>query len=719
MRTKLCLPAIILALTVQTSAETPSAETKAAMQELWRRGHCLLSSVLKPAAKEAVIPRDIGNTPVIVPRLRAAVGKLLCYAADGATIWTADDQSLYRVDAAAGKLVKRYDLSDGLGDAAIRSIAVSGDTVWMATRSGLFALDVKGGRCACVDDIRFSVGWLAAGTSGVWLVSDGGVYRLPSGQTKWRKLPGAPAIEALASVSKRGFWWARWRVWSASKMPQVFATVDGLYAICLGRLIHYPASGGGPREISDKTWRAVAQERKVWALTTGGIVRYDAETGKTDRFTSGAGMPSGRPVALAVGESAVFVAAEADYDSRRRRFTGGGIGRMDLSTGKWTVTEKVGQTSVRFVTALLVDGKEAWAACTLYDRVVQLGAHPGMAHVKRYRPNVSGLAMLHFDGDAWRVMSLDRQKPDRRWVLGQRGTFAIDSIVPKRLDSMWMIDDDRGRQDRLWGVFRMVPERYYSGYYISAGLLAVRSGGAWQGKFDIRTGELALGGEQPELMLISHSHGARLVLADGHPVVLGIESIGKRTWAVCESGLFVRSAAGRFTPVVRTAHRAYWRVTAGAAGKHAVWFGGDGGTISRLDRKTGRLELVGVSRGRKILAITVTGDAGKDDAVVVRTGSTKAVLPVSLASAPGLPGAETIAFDGVKWKASDKDAPSAAMRFSCQKRGDYVYRGGKRVAFVKGVFRPIMLCEDTLAGKLWLGTYSGVAGIPLPDNRGQ
>jgi len=117
----------------------------------------------------------------------------------------------------------------------------------------------------------------------------------PSAETKWRKLPDAPALKALADVSKRGFWWARWRVWSASKIPQVFATGDGLYSICLGRLIHYPASGGGPREISDKTWRAVAQERKVWALTTGGMLRYDAATGKTDRFASGGGCLPGGP----------------------------------------------------------------------------------------------------------------------------------------------------------------------------------------------------------------------------------------------------------------------------------------------------------------------------------------------------------------------------------------------------------------------------------------
>ena len=544
----------------------------------------------------------------------------------------------------------------------------------------------------------------------MWLISDSGAYRLPSGQNKWQKLPDAPALEAFAAVSGRGFWWARWRVQAASWIPQMLATDDGLYVICLGRLLHYSAAQRACRQITDRAWWAAAQGRTVWALTTGGLVRYDAATGQTDRFAAGAGLASGRPVALAVGNSALFVASEADYDSRDKRFTGGGISRLDLATGTWTSHEKIGDTDVRFATALLADGDEAWAACTLYDRVVQLGAHPGMAHVKRYRPHVSGLALLHFDGKRWRVVPLQKHKPERRWVLGQRGTRAPDAILPKRIDQLWR------SEDRLWAVFRMVPERYYSGYYISAGSVAVRAGGAWQGRFDIRTEELGLAGEQPQLMLISHSHGARLVLAAGHPVVLGIEHVAGRTWAVCENGLFVHdSAAGKFVPVVRIGHRAYWRVTCAAAGRHAVWFGGDGGTISRLDRKTGRLELVGVAEGRKIVDLAVTRDLGTDDAVLARTQTAKVVLPVSLARAARLPGAETIAFDAGRWRACDERASAVRPKLSCAKRGNYVYRDKQRIAFVKGVFRPIVLCEDPHTGKLWLGTYSGVASAALPS----
>jgi len=712
-RTSISL-AVVLTLAIRVGAEAPSAKTKAAMNELWRRGNCLLSSVLKPAAKEASMPRDLRDTPVLRPRLRSADGRLLCYATDGATLWAADDQALYQVDARGGKLVKRYDLADGLPDSAIQSIAPSGDTVWLATRRGLARLDVSTGRCTSVEGIRFGMARLTTGAGAVWLVSDSGAYRLAAGRNDWQKLPSCAALKILAGVSGRGFWWAKWRDRVASRIPQVFTTADGLYAICIDRLVHYPDAGGACREISNQTWHAVARGRTVWALTTGGLLRYDAATGKTERFATGDVLPAGRPTALAVGNAAVFVATEADYDQKSKSFAGGGIGRLDLKTGKWTVRQTVGQTNVRFVTALLADGDEAWAACTLYDRVVQLGAHPGMAHVKRFRPHVSGLALLHFDGKDWGVVSLKDQKPDRRWVLGQKGTFEADAVVPKRFDRLWRSGEN------LWGVFRMVPERFYSGYYISAGSLAARANGVWQGQFDIRTKELGLAGEQPELMLVSHSHGERLVLAEGHPRVLAMEPLAGRTWAVCENGLFVHdSSTGKFAPVVRAARRAYWRVTAAAAGTHAVWFGGDGGTISRLDRKTGRIELVGVAGGRKIVSLAVLGDLGVDDEVAARSEATKAVLPASLADVAKLPATQGIAYSGKAWYPRNDSTTAPKPRYRFKKRSNYLYRGTRRVGFIPGVFRPTVLCEDKRTGTLWLGTYSGVAGVALPQAGGE
>ena len=43
----------------------------------------------------------------------------------------------------------------------------------------------------------------------------------------------------------------------------------------------------------------------------------------------------------------------------------------------------------------------------------------------------------------------------------------------------------------------------------------------------------------------------------------------------------------------------------------------------------------------------------------------------------------------------------------------YLSRNGKRVAFLKGVFRPRVLCEDRAGDTLWLASYSGVLSVPL------
>ena len=683
-------------------------DVKRAMKELWRRGHCLLSSVYKPADRDAAVPRDVGKTPVVRPRVVGRQGLLLCYAADGGTLWAADDQTLYQVDAAAGKVLKAFDRLAGLPDEPIQSIAPAGRSVWLATRGHLARLDVEVGKIAPVGDIRFAMGRLAAGQSGAWLISDAGAYRLAPGEKQWRPLPDFPGRDQLAGQVRRGFWSAVWHKRMRVLLPSIFATGDGVYVVCANRLLHCPAGGGKWKEISRDVWRASPAGRTVWALTTGGAVRYDPATGKTDRYQAGKGPASGRPVAMAAGSKAFLLASQPDYDGKAKRFVGGGISRLDLAGGEWTVTDEVDGTDVRFITAVLADGDEAWATCILYEKVSQLGAHPGMAHVKRWRPEADGLGLLHYSGGKWTLQKRKGLKTDQRWVMGQKGTVKKDFIGPETVEMMCRCGD------RLWGVYRIVPQHYYAGYFISAGCLAERSAGQWQGRFDVRTKELGFEGEQPKVMLISHSHGHRIVLADGHPIALGIEELAGRTWVITEGGLFVYDPGGdRFTPVLRARARLYWRATAAAAGKECVWFGGDAGTISRLDRKTGRLELIGVAEGRKIERLAV-GDGG----VLAVTGKSDAVLPVSLASVPKLPQGDVLAFDGQRWTASSGRATRQAVPYSF-KKSNYLYRGARRVAFLKGIFRPIVLCEDPLGGRLWLGTYAGVAGMPLPAAGGE
>ena len=705
------------------AAGKPPAHVQRAMKEMWRRGTCLLSSVHKPAAREAALPSDLGDTPVLYPHVHARNGTILCYAVDGGTLWAADDEALHEVDAAAGTLRKTYDRSAGLPDEPIQSIAPAGKTVWLATRGHLVRLNVSAGRATVVPGVRFGMGRLAVSPSGVWLVSDAGAWRLPPGANEWTKLPEFPGRGLLADQVRKGFWWNWWHRRMRVLLPSVFATGDGLYVVCMNRLGRYDPGKGTWQELGRNVWQAAAGGRTVWALVTDGVLRYDAATGKTTHYRAGAGPAAGRPVAMAAGEGAFFLASQPDYDDKPKtgrrgqpggqptgsvKLVGGGISRLDLATGTWTVTQAIDGVDVRFATAVQADGREAWAACILYDKMRQRGAHPGMAHVKSWRPHASGLGLLHHAGEKWHLARRQGLKTERRWVMGQRGTVKPDRVGPESVHQLCRC----GRS--VWGVYRVVPEQYYAGYFISAGCLAAQSDGGWKGSFDCRTGELGFAGEQPELMLISHSHGHRIVLADGHPIALGIEAVAGRAWLVSEAGLFVHDdASDKFRPVLRQSPRVYWRATAAAVGGNCLWIGGDGGTVSRLDRRTGRTEILGVAEGRTIERIAVAGGG-----VLVKTARTDAVLPVGLASAPKLPAGEVLAFDGKKWTAASGAMPRQATPFRFEKQGrrysNYLRKDGRRVAFVKGLFRPIVLCEEPAAGRLWLGVYSGVASVPLP-----
>lgn len=680
-----------------------------AMRELWRRGHCLLSSVYKPAGKESAVPRDIGDVPVVEPHVLARQGRFLCYAVDARTIWAADDQRLIQVDGATGKVLKELDRRSGLSDAAIQSIAPAAEAVWLAGRGCLARLDRKSGKVSAVPGVRFGLGRLATGPGGVWLVSDAGAFRLAAGKKTWRKLPDFPGLTQLAQTTARGFWSLLWRKRQLLLIPSIFARADGLYVVCNNRLLRYVPGQDKWQEIAREVWQAMRHGRSVWAMTTHGVVRYDPSSGKAETFRSGQGPAAGRPIAMAATSRAFFLASQPDYDSKAKRFVGGGISRFSLADKKWTVTQEADGVDVRFVSTVAADGDALWAASTLYDKVVQLGAHPGMAHVKRWRPHTSGLALLHYRDGKWTLQKRDNILTEQRWVMGQKNTVNRDHIGPKRVDLLCPCGGC------VWGVYRMIPERYYAGYFISAGCLAARAGDGWQGRFDVRTKELGFEGEQPELMLISHSHGQRIVLADGHPVVLGVERVADRAWVISEGGLFVHDeASGKFSAAARVRPRLYWRATAAAPAETCVWFGGDGGTVSRLDRATGLIELLGVAEGRKIAAIGVAGDR-----VVVRTDRADAVLPVSMKSTPRLPDGATLVFDGQRWSAGKDPVKSPATAFTGRGRSNYLYKGRQRVAFLKGVFRPRVLCEDRAAGKLWLGTYSGVASVPLPGKSGQ
>ena len=221
------------------------------------------------------------------------------------------------------------------------------------------------------------------------------------------------------------------------------------------------------------------------------------------------------------------------------------------------------------------------------------------------------------------------------------------------------------------------------------------------------------------------THRKPIVLGHGFPRVLGLLRAAQTVWVVHEGGVYAYDPVkDEFQAVLTEALQAYWQVTAGACDSSAVWFGTDAGTITRYDRRTRRFSLVGVVPGRKITEIR----AGKGK-LFVRTakGKVKATLPAGLSDLAELPTADVLCRDGESWSPAEaKDMPPGTTpRYEFQREGKRAgnYLAGPasgsgrptRLAYLKGVFQPKVLCEDG-PGVLWLSVWGGVARLQLPDS---
>ena len=693
------------------------ADALAGQKEFRRRGGmCMNSRVYAPARSEARVPRDVGETPVVQPRLRERRGRVICYAVDGDTLWAADDQALYQVDGREGRLVRTFDQRDGLPDRTIQSISPAGSVVWLATLSGLARLDVRTGAITAAAGVSFSVGLLATGPSGVWLASDAGVYWLRPGADEWQKLPEASGQQAVAATVESGFWWFRWRNREIHPIRGVFVDEAGVSVLMARTLVHYSPRSGAWEKIAGDVWEAELRDGTVWGLCTGGVLRYDTGAGTQQTVAYGSGPADGRAVALLPTADALFVASHGRCDAKAKEFsgfTGGGISRLDLQAGTWSVTDMIDGVPVRFTDSLYADGQDVWAGVMLYDKAIQRGAHPGMAHVKRWLPHPNGIGLARYHGGTWTLLTRTGLKQETCWI-GPHGVGVhADSVGPQTARMMCSIDG------RLWGAYQVFPEHWYGGYVESAGCLAKRTAEGWEAVFDLRTEQLGLEGEYPGLMGVSRSHGG-VWLAEGHQRVLDIREIAGRCWVVSQTGLYVLDPEqGRFVAVVREPDRLYGRASAAIATADAVWFGGDGGTVSRLSRETGQLQLVGVVPDR-----AVTGMAWHEERLLVKTTRLAVALPASLKGAMRLPVADVIALDGETWAPASGPWPTVPEpSYSCGYAGphrdkaksqvNYLQHDGRRTAFLKGVFRPQVLCEDSIGGRLWLASYAGVLSLPL------
>ncbi|MDD4892347.1 MAG: hypothetical protein PHU85_20685, partial [Phycisphaerae bacterium] len=618
-------------------------------------------------------------------------------AIDGPIIWAADDQTLFRIDPRAAENVQRFTAAEGLPDEAIQAMAVAGDDLWLITRGGLARLDRKSGRADVSKDIRFNIAAITVGGNGVWLVSDAGAWMTPLGKQQWKKLPDFPGQPDLAQFAQRGFWYKLWSAKTRLWLPWLHANADGLYAIAMNRLVRYDPTADKWATVCGSAWMATAQGRTIWAVGTNQVVRYDGQKGTSETFQAGRAQAAGRAVGQAADDKAFYLVSQPDYDAKADKFVGGGISKLDLATGKWTVTESVDGTDIRFCQSVLAGSSGGdWAACKLYDRVVQFGAHPGMAHIKKFVPHATGIGVLHAEpGGKWTLTKLDNLKTESAWVLGQRGTATTDKIGADAAIRLCCADR------KLWAIIQCVPEDFYSGYSLCVGSLMRNPppAAAWQAGVRLYSDDTASGSEQPDVLLLSGSHGPEFVLGEGCPDMLGMEPTPAGLVVVNENGVFAQRGDS-FAPLLRENFRVYWAGTCAAPSDSGVWFGGDSGTISKLDRKTGRVELVGLVPKSKVVSIFGGIATVADAPVVLPRGLTAKDMPAVDKSVTLEPAAS---------------ARPGVCDYVC--KGNYLCKGDTRVAFLRGVFKPAVLCADPVANRIWLSTYDGLASIPMPADK--
>lgn len=710
--------------------DTPTAE-------LWRRGRCILSSVVVPAQRAAKVPRELRGARATEGRPFSGKVKIAAWTRDARFLWAATDTEVLQIDLATRRLVRSYGKADGLPDWPVDELLSDGGTLWIAHREGLAALSIGETKIEDRPDATFRFARLHRDEAGVWAIADNATLRF-AGDAAPKRLPALPTGSRMASTLKTGVWLARRRQQTAYFVSDALSLG--------GRLVL--ASFGGIYELADGAWRQVAREGwspraghgAVWFLTTKGAVRYDPKTQESRLHGMPKPLPVGRPTHLAVTEKAVWVAIEPREDPQAKAFVGGGIARLDVASGEWTVWQTINERRADHVTALEARDGAVWASAIGYQEYRTLSAHPGMMHCTRTVPVLTGLCLHRYTAaDArWTTLHLETPECEARRILGQWEKHSMGVMVPR------IVDATAAGEQALFGIVRMFPKTFYSGYYTSVDRLAVRKGDSWEVSYGHHPEQLGLHGEQPSVLLISESHGKRIVYGDGHDHVLGLFTHGGRAWTVTEGCIaWADAATGKWTPVAETGFRFYWKATAALDDSHHLWIGSDRGIVARLDLATNRFEMLTRLTDRQITRITYTtrtverkteGGVLREDiadkVVAMGRAAERGCLPAQLEGRlPGLDCDAAARGAGVQgdqtWKPARPLPPVDVFEgWSCDGKSNFLNRIDPRTSqslpayYLVGVFQPRVLCVSPDGRRIWLATYSGIVRVDHDREKG-
>jgi len=693
--------------------------------ELWRRSRCN-GCVVKGAAQNASSPRDLHGAKAVAGRYYPLKQRFTAMARSGKHLWLATDNQVFQVDLAKQRLVRTYDRKDGLPEGGVYDLATDGKTLWIVCHGAVGALSISDGKITPLPGVQPAVARAVACDTGAWIVADTCTLRLTDGPETMKKLPALPTGKRISATAARGFWVADWAKATGHFMASPVCLGERLYVASLGRA--YELSGGEWKEIAESAWAMCGHGDKLWMLTPGGLKSYDPQKRQVQTHVP-IDLKEGRLTRLLMTQNAAWVTAEPRALPKDKGFVGGGVARLDLAGGKWRTFKQIGGRDTTQAGVFAGEDGAVWAVTRVGEYRSQ-SAHPGMTYVKKKR-FVSGSITLHRRGNdgQWTTIPLPMRNLERRFICGQDGGGGYDHIVPRAVTNLCI------GPKTVFATTRLFPEKYFSGYWPCLQRVASRKAQAdtWQESFEHRPEGLGLQGEQPKVLNISNL-GQMVLAAIGHDDVLDTFVHDGACWAVTQGcAAWYDSDARQWRKVVEAQFRFYWRATAALDDGRGLYLGSDRGLVSRLDFTTGRFEVLGGLKDRRITRI-VRDSAGK--ILVASAPPPLGAMPVQLRKLPNLLAAEAAVFDGKAWTKVDLSSVPAAKAslWAIQPPPGYKQRrhafirdtrfgnflwgpgsGGKPAPryYVRGVFAPQFLCSGDGGKRMWLSTFTGLVGVSL------
>jgi hypothetical protein len=705
--------------------------------ELWRRMRCNACVVL-PATINAAQPKKLRGAQAVTGRYYPFREMYSSSVRDKENLWLATGEQLVRISLKERKVLRTYDRSSGLPDSMIYQLVSDGKTLWVAQRCGVASLDIATGKISAPEEFKASYAKILVNQEATWVITDRATFRVTSAKNTPEKFPPIPSAVRIARVIKKGIWTPHWERRTGHLLSALAVIKGKLMVSSYGNI--YQLAEGKWTTVANRNWQPVLLNENLWYLNSGGLNQYQPDSGKSllHKLPDG-----GTAVRLLASGQFVWVAAYPVAKEKDAAPVGGGLARFDTVEKKWQSFALVKGTPTDRICAMASVGSQLWVVALLGKNSTK-SAHPGMTTTRRNIFETTGMKLLHFGpadekktvgigAGTWSSYDLPREDFEKRLICGQDGKRGMDTIVPEFIEKISV------GPKRIFAATRLVPRKYFGGYWPCINGIASRESGSWKASFEHKPAQLGLEGQQPAVLNISNGELSRvnsslknqLWEAVGHDMVLDLFYDRENHWAVTSGGAaFFDLKTGKWQRLAEAKYRWYWRVSAALEDQGWLYIGSDRGLISRMEIATGKFEHLGTIKNRSISRIE------KDDNGNLLFGSQLTQLgqlPVHLKVKLKELEAVAAIYDGQQLKVLKTPSSTLMLARSSEwsfrkfvrrghfdkTRGNFLCKGKVKTSqikpsyYLKEVFFPLFLCSGNNENRMWVSTYTGMVRLDL------